>query len=251
MNGAEPAADATSDSVLKQLASKLTRRRIFLRAAPSHFAALWIIICIGATVVCGTAAAEEQAAGIVINLSGETSPVLSPLMEIKSNTTLQVRPGGAITFLHYHLCKFVTVGAGRIRIGIDNYFSEGKVLNEKGGPCPTIYTIQSPGATTGGVLMNSTNPDKLIKVPINTEIIMTSNSGGSIKSVSLKALDNSNSNGTVPVRGGRADLSGSTPTLRVGHAYALTIEFVGQKAAAQIGFVALSADPNNAMLILR
>src|SRR6516165_4189647 len=60
------------------------------------------------------AAAAEPPAGMVIEVTGTTIPVLAPQTEIAPFAPIRVPRGTRLVFLHYRACVLVTVTGGTI-----------------------------------------------------------------------------------------------------------------------------------------
>src|SRR5207245_4397952 len=94
-------------------------------------------------------AAEPNAAGMVIKVTGETTPDLPARTEIPANTAIRLGPEVVLTFLHYRKCKLVTVTGGTLELSARDFATDGKVESEQPGPCPRVY--QLPGNAGGWV----------------------------------------------------------------------------------------------------
>src|SRR6516164_9573091 len=78
-------------------------------------------------------AAEPDAVGMVINITGETSPDLPVRTEIPANTAIKLGPQVELTFLHYRKCKLVTVAGGKVELSASGFTTDGKIEREERG----------------------------------------------------------------------------------------------------------------------
>jgi hypothetical protein len=109
-------------------------------------------------------AAEPNAVGIIMRVTGETDPNLPPREEISANTVIRLRPGAELTFLHYapH-CQLVTVSGGTLRLTKTAFTTDGDVKSEQDRPCPRLYELSGTG---GGWVARD-----LLRLPADPEII--------------------------------------------------------------------------------
>src|SRR5262249_18529059 len=98
-------------------------------------------------------AQDQPPVGLVMSLSGSITPRLAAMAEIPAGTSLQLAPGTHLTFLHYGLCKLVTVSGGALSITRTEFKADGQVLDEKDGPCPRIHTLSGTQGGTAGAGM--------------------------------------------------------------------------------------------------
>src|SRR5438067_802982 len=97
--------------------------------------------------VLAPAFADEVPAGLVMSLSGSTSPPLAAMSEIPSASPLQLAAGTELTFLHYAKCKLITVAGGTLTVTRTEFVADGKILAERDGPCPRVHQLgaNAPG----------------------------------------------------------------------------------------------------------
>src|SRR5260370_40254147 len=88
-------------------------------------------------------AAEPDAAGMVIKITGETIPDLPARTEIPADTVIRLGPEVVLTFLHYRKCKLVTVAGGTLELSLRDFTTDGTTEEEEPGPWPRVY--QLPG----------------------------------------------------------------------------------------------------------
>src|SRR5438132_3113503 len=87
------------------------------------------------------AAAGPDAAGIVMKVTGQTTPDLPVRTEIPVDAAIKLGPATELTFLHYRKCKLVTVTGGTLELSDRDFTTDGKVESEKTGPCPRVYQV--------------------------------------------------------------------------------------------------------------
>jgi len=109
-------------------------------------------------------AAEPGAAGIVMKVTGQTTPDLPVRTEIPADTAIKLGPAVELTFLHYRKCKLVTVAGGTLELSDRDFTTDGKVEKEMPGPCPRVYQL---AGSAGGWVARDLPP----RLPVNPEII--------------------------------------------------------------------------------
>jgi hypothetical protein len=105
--------------------------------------------------------ADDPPAGIVMEISGDTDPPLAAMGEIPANTSIQLKPGAKLTFLHYARCKLVTVTGGTLTVTRADYRDEGSAPTETDGPCPRVYALTDSGGeghSAGGLVSRGIAP---------------------------------------------------------------------------------------------
>lgn len=124
-----------------------------------------------------SAMAAEKPVAIVLEVTGNPSPTLSPYTEVTQGTTVTLPADTTIKFSHYDTCKDVTVTGGRVTFEDFEYtISDTKKVNETGAGCPQVIASNSQAANTGiagGVVFRGapTATGKLAKVQ-NTLILV-------------------------------------------------------------------------------
>jgi hypothetical protein len=109
-------------------------------------------------------AAEPAAAGIVMKVTGQTTPELPVRTEIPADTVIGLGPTAELTFLHYRKCQLVTVTGGTLELSDRDFTTDGKVEKEVPGPCPRVYQLVG---SAGGWVARDLPP----RLPVNPEII--------------------------------------------------------------------------------
>jgi len=113
----------------------------------------------------------EPPVGLVMAVSGSTTPALSEMAEIPANTPIQLGPSTQLTFLHYGPCKLVTISGGSLTLTRTERSADGKVVEEKDGPCPRMHPIRmAAGTVAGGMVMRSA--PSLVRWPLNHELVV-------------------------------------------------------------------------------
>ena len=104
-------------------------------------------------------------------MTGSTNPEISRMTEIPAGASIQLR-SGELTFLHYVLCKFVTVSGGTLTLTETDFTTNGNVIRQADALCPRIPYILpgGPGAVSGGMLMRSLT--SIPQWPLSREIIL-------------------------------------------------------------------------------
>src|ERR1700758_1130847 len=92
-----------------------------------------------------SARAADAPVGIVMAVSGTTTPALSAMTEIPADSAIKLDSGSTLTFLDYARCKLVTVSSGTVTLGRSGYKVDGRVESEVDGPCPQTYSMKDSG----------------------------------------------------------------------------------------------------------
>src|SRR3984893_2900697 len=123
-------------------------------------------------------AVEPVAAGIVMKITGQTTPDLPVRTEIPADTAIKLGPAVELTFLHYRKCQLVTVAGGTLELSDRDFTTDGRVVSEKPGPCPRIYQV---AGSAGGWVAR----DLPSRLPVNPEIIFSGRRAGRIAEAAL------------------------------------------------------------------
>jgi hypothetical protein len=129
-----------------------------------------------------TLAAEPEAAGIVMKVTGQTTPDLPVRTEIPADTAIRLGPAVELTFLHYRKCKLVTVAGGTLELSDRDFTADGKVEKEIPGPCPKVYQL---AGSAGGWVARDLPP----RLPVNPEIIFAGKRAGRIAEAAVYVAD--------------------------------------------------------------
>lgn len=108
-------------------------------------------------------ALAQQASALVIEKSGASTPDVKPYSEIPAGTTVSLRSGARLVFLHYYKCQEVAVVGGTIRFSKDEYtITGGKKESEIRTPCPRQVALKS-GGEMAGVMLRSAFTNVMVK----------------------------------------------------------------------------------------
>src|SRR5439155_17140339 len=118
-------------------------------------------------------AGELGVAGIVMKVTGQTTPDLPVRTEIPADTAIKLGPAVELTFLHYRKCRLVTVTGGTLELSDRDFTTDGKIEKEMLGPCPRVYQL---AGSAGGWVARDLPP----RLPVNSEIIFTGRRADSI-----------------------------------------------------------------------
>ena len=218
----------------------MPRRRAAIVAA----AAIWLIA--------GTAAADEPAAGLVMALSGGVTPGLAVMSEIPAETSLRIDSGAQLTFLHYAKCKLVTVSSGSVTVTRQDYFGDGKILNETPGPCPHVQQLNAggEGAVAGGLVMRGIGAAP--RWPLNPEFIVAGPGAGKLANAAIYAdgrldaplirLETTPNHARVP--------SAAAP-LPINEHYVLRLALAGRDQPVDLPFIGAPPNGPSVLIVLR
>lgn len=118
-------------------------------------------------------AADPNAVGIVMKVTGETDPVLPPREEIPANVKIKLAPGTELTFLHYPpRCDLVTVVGGTLKLSKTDFTTDGEVKSQQSRTCPRIYELSG----TGG----SWVARDLLRLSVDPELIFAGSRGSQV-----------------------------------------------------------------------
>ena len=99
-----------------------------------------------------SAHAKTQAALILD--STNLVPAPNSYSEIAPGTSYNLGKNGSLTFVHYGLCKEISVLGGKVTFDAKNFkIDGGKVTKESAQPCPQQLSLAASTAVAGGVVM--------------------------------------------------------------------------------------------------
>ena len=115
-------------------------------------------------------AAEPNAVGIVMKITGQTTPDLPIRQEIPADVRITLGPGVELTFLHYPPdCELVTVSGGTLKLSKTAFATDGDIKRQQGHPCPRFYEVSGTGgAWVARSLEDARDP---LRLAIDAEII--------------------------------------------------------------------------------
>jgi len=190
-------------------------------------------------------AAGPEAAGIVMRVTGQTTPDLPVRTEIPADTAIKLGPAGEITFLHYRKCKLVTVAGGTLELSDRDFTTDGRVESEKPGPCPRIYQV---AGSAGGWVAR----DLPSRLPVNPEIIFAGRRADRIAEAAIYQRDQRD---RPLFRFDLADRRATEPPaaapLTAEQRYVLRMRMSDQPDPIEHGFVAVAPGPSGSLVVLR
>jgi hypothetical protein len=190
-------------------------------------------------------AVEPEAVGIVMKVTGETTPHLPVRTEIPADTAIKLGPAVELTFLHYRKCKIVTVAGGTVELSTRDFSTDGRVESEKPGPCPRVYQM---AGSAGGWVSRDLPP----RLPVNPEIIFTGQRADRIAEAAVYAADRRD---RPLFRFDLADRRATEPAaaapLKAEGRYVLQMKMKDQPDAVEHGFVAVEPGTGGSLVVLR
>ena len=208
---------------------------------------LGAFLTIGFIVATKLAVAQEgRPAGLVMALSGTTNPPVVAMAEIAADRALHLAPGTRLTFLHYGLCKQVTVSGGTLSITRDKFAADGQIIDERDGPCPHTYLL---GGSSAGIVMRGAN--ELPRWPLNPEIVLVGSESDGLLQAAIYAEDKPD----VPIV--RLEVSDHRLRLpagdeRLGNGrYDLRLTFSDRAKPLDIPFIGTAPDGPELVIVLR
>jgi hypothetical protein len=190
------------------------------------------------------AAAVEAPAGIVMAVTGPTTPRLAVHAEIAADTGVKLGAGATLTFLHYERCKLVTVAGGTVMLTRTDFATDGRTVSETATTCPKV---QSLGQTRGGAAAPS-GPAGVPRLASRPEIIFTGRRAAAVTEATIAE------DGRIQPAGLRLNVSKGTATLPAGTSlqanirYVLRVMFGDRTPPAELVF---TAAPEAGTVVLR
>ena len=190
-------------------------------------------------------AAEPAAAGIVMKVTGQTTPDLPIRAEIPADTAIQLGPAVELTFLHYRKCKLVTVVGGTLELSAGDFTTDGKVERELPGPCPRVYQL---AGSAGGWVSRDLPP----RIPVNPEIIFAGQRADRITEAAVYAQDQRERPlFRFDLVDRRATEPAAAAPLTAEHRYVLRMKMSDQADHIEHGFVAVTPGTGGSLVVLR
>jgi hypothetical protein len=213
--------------------------------------AAWLLPLSMMAMCASSPAQSEEPAGIVMEISGETTPPLSAMSEIPGNVAIQLQPDTTLTFLHYARCELVTVTGGTLTLTRAGYHQEGKIDKEADGPCPHIHSLAGEqGHSTVGFL--SRGPSAVPLWPANMEIILTGTRADAVTALEIRTKGQPKQPPLPLVLAGlRAREPQGTPSLQSGGHYILRVTLRDRAVPVNTPFIATVPSPTGALVVLR
>ncbi len=190
-------------------------------------------------------AAEPEPAGIVMKITGQTTPDLPVRTEIPADTAIKLGPAVELTFLHYRKCKLVTIAGGTLELSARDFTTDGTVESEKPGPCPRVYQL---AGSAGGWVARDVPP----RLPVNPEIIFAGQRADSIAEAAVYMEDRRD---RPLFRFDLADRRATEPAaaapLTVDGRYMLRMKMKDHPDPIERGFVAVAPGTSGSLVVLR
>jgi hypothetical protein len=197
--------------------------------------------------------AAEAPVGIVMAVSGTTTPPVSPMTEIAADSPIKLDSGSKLTFLDYARCKLVTVSGGTVTLSRLDYKTDGHVENEADGPCPHVYSVKDSGDashTTGGLLMRGgLGPPRW---PVNSVFLLTGAGASNVKMAAVYPEDQPGKpSAMLEVGHGRAAQTPGSAPLLANTRYVLRLSASDGSKPAEITFIGTASSDPQPVVVLR
>jgi len=207
----------------------------------------------GALVFPASSRAAEAPVGIVMAVTGTTTPVLSAMTEIPADSPIKLGTGSTLTFLDYARCKLVTVSSGTVTLGRSGYKVDGRVDSEVDGPCPQTYSVKDSGEashTTGGLIMRGgLGPPRW---PVNSVFLLTGPGAGKVQAAVVYPEDQPDTpSATLQVAHGRAVQPPATAPLLPNRRYTLRLSASDGAKPTEVTFVGTASSDPQPVVVLR
>jgi hypothetical protein len=190
-------------------------------------------------------AAEPDAAGIVMKVTGQTTPDLPVRTEIPADTPIKIGPTVELTFLHYRKCKFVTVVGGTLELGDRDFITDGKVEKEIPGPCPRVYQL---AGSAGGWVARDLPP----RLPVKPEIIFVGRRADRIAEAAVYVQDQRDRPlFRFDLVDRRATEPATAAPLTAEQRYVLRMKMSDQQDPLEHSFVAVASGTGGSLVVLR
>jgi hypothetical protein len=195
--------------------------------------------------------AANEPMGIVMSARGTVTPTLLEMQEMDVNTAWRLEPDAQVTFLQYSVCKLVTVVGGTLRIGAIGYTTDGKVIEEREGPCPRVYSVNK-GGSSAGVLMRGPQhaPPRW---PIDFGILLTGARALRVREAVVYVEEPTNPplQFRLNVKDGRIQQPPARAPLLANKPYSLRLSLEGEAEPIEIRFIGAPAAGSGAFIVLR
>lgn len=137
----------------------------------------------------------ESKAAMLEDVSGVSDASISPYSEVSAGTTITLGTAGKVTFVHYALCREVTVTGGTAVISQADYKVTGGTATETKQACPERVQVASTTSVAGGLVLRGTV--KATKISSTPKIVFNGVGAGSVTKVVFTADDDSTVEGKV------------------------------------------------------
>ena len=187
-------------------------------------------------------AAAKTPSALLIE-TANVSPAPTPFSEVAPGTSLNLGKNGTLTFVHYGLCKEISVAGGKVKIEAKNFkLDGGKVTKETAQPCPQQLSLAASTAVAGGVVMRGASA--VPEVTPNANLLLVGQSVGQVTGVKL--MDSAKQLSDLSYDAKTRKVS-STTSLKAGN-YTLVLQSNGKSVAEWSFKVAESAVPGTTIV---
>jgi hypothetical protein len=210
--------------------------KIRLCLAAALFAYAWTVTAVNAE--------EPEPVGMVIKVTGGTTPDLPARTEIPAHIAIKLGSETQLTFLHYGKCKLITVAGGTLELSKRNFTTDGKVENEAPGPCPRVYQL---AGDAGGWVSRDLPP----RLPVDAEIIFAGRRADKVVEAAVYAEDRTDQ---LLFRFELANRRATEPPaseLTADKSYVLKVRLVGQPTPLEHNFIAIASRAGGSLVVLR
>src|SRR5712671_6008059 len=196
------------------------------------------------SVLAPAGAAEPNAVGIVMRVTGDTDPNLPPREEVAANTVIKLGPGAELTFLHYPpTCELVTVAGGTVKLTKTAFTTDGEVKSQQSRTCPRVYELSGTG---GGWVARD-----LLRLAVDPEIIFAGSRAGEVTEAAvyekgepdrfLYRLELVDHRATPPM---------ATTPLTPNHRYLLKLTMSDEAQPVDYAFLAVASGGADSLIVL-
>jgi hypothetical protein len=212
-----------------------------------------VLMIVAGVLLVAPADAAEPPAGLVMELTGSTTPPMQELTEIPADTPIRLGPGAQLTFLHYRRCKVVTVAEGSVTLSGAEYQTDGRVTGEKDSPCPRVLALAdsgNAGRTVGGVIMRGVAVPP--RWPVDPQIVFAGDRAAEVRAAAI--YDDSHSAQPLiqlTLSGRRARSLPGAAAMAPNARYTLRLTMADQPAPVDVAFIATAQNEAGALVIVR
>ncbi|MDI9348858.1 MAG: hypothetical protein QM537_02515 [Candidatus Symbiobacter sp.] len=120
----------------------------------------------------GSSALAKTPAALILD-SANVTPAPTAYSEIAPGTTYNLGKTGTLSFVHYGLCKEITVMGGKVTLDAKKYTlaEGGKLSKETAQPCPQQLSLAASTAVAGGVVMRGASSTPTLAPTANVLLV--------------------------------------------------------------------------------
>jgi hypothetical protein len=205
---------------------------------------IMLALLAGLAVLRPAGAAEPNAVGIIMRVTGDTDPSLPPREEIAANTVIKLNPGAELTFLHYPPnCELVTVAGGTLKLTKTAFTTDGEVKSQQGRPCPRVYELSGTG---GGWVARD-----LLRLSVDPEIIFAGSRADQVEGAAVyEKGEPDRLLYQLDLADHRAVRPAATTPLAPNRRYVLKLTMNGKEQPVDYGFISVVAGPADSLVVL-